>query len=589
MHLADVPGRLDEALQGLLDMQLYSPPPLSEEAAFRRVQLMLRNDDPNAVDTTKALLARYPDQALAPYADLWLAQWADRREDQKLVLLHTRAALQHGRLTEEVAAQAIALGATAVGQAEDWQAVQWFFAAAGADPTHAQGWLLKAAEHSSLPTINKLHDAGRLADKNGRIFLQRAARFHLRTGGMEEVRVIAEILSVEAPGSKELSQVQGWATGNIEKASIGVLLPLSGPYTRFGEQALRGIRLAVDSIHGNGQVSIFIEDTGGDPERCKDAYRALLEQGVDMIIGPLLAACVDALAPGLSSPVPVVALTNREDLASKSPWLFTHSLSQTLQAEFMAQYAVERGATRLVVVHSVRPFSQQEAAAFSYRFVELGGEVVYDLELPDGIIDYRYALRGMRQATDDEALLAAKDEERALFGDPEEEIRLPVNFDGVYLALPGKVVSLLAGQLAYLGVVHLPLYGSNHWQDGHLLSDRGRYMSMARFSNTGFPHGNAPELSRLLGRYRETWGEELPTRLLGLAYDSTLVATMLTSRLGLKGYDIIQGLQDKTGFSGVTGHVRFNQDGIGRKTFEVLTIEHGKIAPAYLSKVNEAQ
>jgi len=591
MRLAEIPDRLDEALQGLLDIQLHSASPLSEEAAFRRAQLMLRHDYPDAMDTARTLLTRYPDHALAPYANFWLAELANRRGDQAMVFRYTLAALQHRRLTAEVAAQAIALGVTAAEEAEEWQAVQWFFSVADADLTHAQGWLLKAAERSSLSTINRLHDAGRLTGSNGRIFLQNAARFRLRTGDMEEVRAIARILSVEAPGSREFSRVQNWASGNIEQASIGILLPLSGPYARFGEQALRGIRLAVDSIQQNSQVSIFIEDTGGQPERCNGAYRALLEQGVDMIIGPLLATCVEKLSPDLSSTVPVMTLTNREGLASKSPWLFAHSLSQTLQAGFMARYAAGRGATRLVVIHSLQPSSQKEAAAFSEMFEGLGGEVVYDLELPGGTIDYRNALRGMRQATDDEALLARLDEKRALFGDPEEEIRLPVNFDGVYLALPGKVVSLLAGQLAYLGVVRVPLFGSSRWKDGFLLLDRGRYLSMARFSNTDFPLGHDPELKHLLIRYRELWGEDIPTKLLGLAYDSTLIVAMLTSRLGLKGYDVVRGLQDDAGFSGVTGHVRFNRDGIGQKAFKLFAIKHGEIVPAgqpaYLPKVDE--
>jgi len=591
MRLAETPDRLDEALEGLLDIQLNADSPLSEEAAFRRVQLMLRHDYPDAMDTARALLNRYPDHALAPYADFWLAELANRRGDQMMVRRFTLAALQHRRLTAEVSAQAIALGVAAAEEAGEWQAVQWFFAVASADFTHAQGWLFKAAERSSLPTINRLHDAGKLAGDNGRIFLQNAARFRLRTGDMEEVRAIAEILSVEAPGSREFSRVQGWTVGNIEQASIGILLPLSGPYARFGEQALRGIRLAVDSMQQNRQVSIVIEDTGGQPAQCHDAYRALLEQGVDVIIGPLLASCVEKLSPVLSSAIPVMTLTSQEGLASKSPWLFAHSLSQTLQAGFMARHAAEQGATRLVVIHSLQSSSQKEAAAFSEMFKGLGGEVVYDLELPEGAIDYRDALRGMRQATDDEALLARLDEERALFGDPEEEIRLPVNFDGIYLALPGKAVSLLAGQLAYLGVVRIPLFGSSRWKDGFLLSDRGRYLSMAQFSNTDFPLGHDPELKHLSNRYRELWGEDVPSRLLGLAYDSTLIVVMLTSRLGLKGYDVIRGLQDDAGFSGVTGHVRFNQDGIGRKAFKLFAIRHGKIIPtgqpAYLSRVDE--
>jgi len=176
--------------------------------------------------------------------------------------------------------------------------------------------------------------------------------------------------------------------------------------------------------------------------------------------------------------------------------------------------------------------------------------------------------------------LARLDEENALFGDPEQEIRLPVSFDSMYLALPGKTVSLLAGQLVYLDISHIQLYGSSRWVDGHLLSDRGRYMSEARFSTIPFPEGNTPELRHLLQRYREIWGKGSPSKLSGLAYDSTLIAAMLTSRLGLQGNGVLRGLMDETGFPGLTGHVLFDNEGIGHKIPGVFTIKSGKVVPA---------
>jgi len=590
LYLAETPGRYDEALQALQSIQLQAKPPLSEEAAFRRMQLMLRHDDQGAQEGGRALIIRYPEHALVPYVNLWLAQWADQRNEHELVLSYSMAALQHQRVTAEVARQAIDLGLKSARQVGDGQAVEWFFAVSDVDFGHARDWMFRAAERASLPDIKGLSAAGRLAGVNGRIFLQHAARYHLRIGDMEGVRAIAAVLSSVAPGSSELSAVQAWASGNVEPASIGVLLPLTGSYGRFGEQALRGIRLAI-SIQRNSRVSILVEDTAGSPQRCHDAYQALLARGVDMIIGPLLSTCIDGLSPGIQSRTAMMTLTSREGLASRFPWLFSHSLSLNLQADFMARHIMEQGALRLLVIHSGGKSSQQEATAFSGVIESLGGEVAYDLELPGGTIDYRSALRRMREATDDEVLLARLDEERALFGDSEEEIRLPVNFDGVYLALPGRVVSLLAGQLAYIGVVHVPFYGSSRWQDGHLLADRGRYLAGAQFSNTTFPHGHSPETSHVVNRYREVWGEDAPpTSLLGLAYDSTLIATMLTSRLGMKGQDVIRGLRDELGFSGVTGHVRFDREGIGRKRFDLLTIDHGKITPAagssYLSRAD---
>ncbi len=580
MQLAEVQGQVDQALQGLLSLELDSPPPLAEEAAYRRAQLMLRHNYLEGVNLALELLARYPDHALAPYAHLWLAEWGSRHGDMAMVRRHTLATLKHPRLTKKAAEEAVALGLDAARQAPEWEAVQWLFAAASVNPEHASDWLRAAAERSSMSSIRRLQTMGMLGTETGRRFLQYAARYRLVTGNMEDVQTILDVLAVEAPGSPEYLRVRDWSEGIARETSLGVLLPLSGPYARYGEQALRGIRLALASISEGRGITLHVEDTASGGEGCRSAYRHLVDQGVEVVLGPLTGECVKDLIPVVSSSTPVMALTSRVELARESDALFVHTLSPIMQARFMAEYAFQQGARKLVLVHSTGKSSRNEAASFKERFEEQGGEIVYQLELSNGHIDYRDSLINLRRMTDDEALLASLDEEKALFGDEEDEIRLPVNFDSMYLALPGRTVALLAGQLVYLDISHVHLYGSSRWRDGYLLSDRGRYMSEARFSDIAFPQDHSPEIRGLLQSYREVWGEETPSRLVGLAYDSTLIVAMVTSRLGLHGFGILRGLKDETGFPGVTGHVLFDDDGIGHKLFEVFTIKRGKIVPA---------
>jgi len=190
-------------------------------------------------------------------------------------------------------------------------------------------------------------------------------------------------------------------------------------------------------------------------------------------------------------------------------------------------------------------------------------------------------LQELREQTDDEELLAALDEDIALLSaETDLEIRMPVNFDAVYIALPGKRVASLAGQLAYVDISGIPLYGSSRWYDGHLLDDRGRYLSSSRFAHVSFPATDGNTLNRMLRSYRETWGAGEPDKLFGMAYDSVLIAAVLGSRLGLTGHDAVDGMHDPEGFPGLTGHVRFDRSGVGRKEFDIFTIRGGKLTPA---------
>jgi len=583
MRLAFEEGKIYEALSGLDQLIASSRSPELEEALFRRIQILLLISDERARPQANALLRAYPEYPLIPYLHLWIAQWAEAHQLDAMVLKHTMAAFKHRHISEDVRARAATLGASAARRSPDWEAVQWLLSGARMAPDNRDVWLREAASRASMAMLGRLRDGGELNDDVGRSLMFAAARGHLIGGDMAAVRTLAGWLSNAFPASAEARISSAWAAGETHPANIGVMFPLSGDYASFGQQALRGVRLALDALEDNQGITLHIADSAaGGSEACRQAYDSLMEQHVDMIIGPLLGHCTEMLLPKLHDNVPVISLTSRSSLASKSPLLFVHTLSPVLQARFMAAYAMRMDSRRMVVVNTDAASSQAEADAFASEFTALGGEVADRLVLERGSIDFRNQLRALRMRTDDEELLAELDEDLALSEQPEEdmEIRMPVNFDAAFLALPGRQVALLAGQLAYVGVKGVRLYGSSRWQDGYLLSDHGRYLQQTRFSDVSFPNGSSSDLRRFQLAWRDVWGLEKSGKLAGLAYDSMLIAALLTHRMGLSGYALLAGLKNQAGFPGLTGHVRFNPDGLGSKDFEIFRIRHNKIIPS---------
>jgi ABC-type branched-subunit amino acid transport system substrate-binding protein len=583
MRLAFENGKYDEALQGLGKLIDAGQSPQLEEALFRRAQILLFIDDKNAMQQANILLQTYPDYPLVPYLHLWIAQWAESHQMDADVLQQTLATLQIPSSNDEVRTHVEALGAAAARRSPDWEAVQWLLSASSLVPEQRDLWLREAAARASLSMLGRLRDAGSLNDAVGRILLLDAARGHLISGDMAAVRTLADWLQASFPGSEEARLSHGWAMGETHPATIGLMLPLTGEYASFGHQALRGARLALASLQDNQNITVQIADTGSDSDQaCLQAYHNLVAQHVDLIIGPLTGDCTDAVAKQMQANVPVISLSSRSSLSNGSPVLFVHTLSPVLQARYMADYAMQAGDKRMVVISNDTPSSQGEAQAFANEFSKLGGDIADRLVLQHDSIDFRQQLLGMRMRTDDQELLAELDKDLALSAqaDANIEIVMPVNFDAAFLALPGHQVALLAGQLAYVGVNDVRLYGSSRWQDGYLLSDNGRYLQQSRFSDVPFPDGSSPDLSRFNLAWRDIWGLKQPDKLAGLAYDSTLIALLLTHRMGLSGYALVDGLKDPAGFPGLTGHVRFGSDGLGHKDFEIFRVLHNKIIPA---------
>jgi outer membrane PBP1 activator LpoA protein len=584
MRQARIGGDVSGALQTLAQMAATSPAPLNEEAAFRRVELMLENDMPDADTAAAQVLAQYPMDALVPYTHFWLSGWRLRQSgDVSGALDELDQVLRSPRLTRELLDQSLATGAPLAHRALEWDSVRWFFAAAHADLNRRDDWLRDAANRATMDTIQRLRTEKLIDTSNAEVFYTAAARIRLMAGKMDEVAAIARFLAQDAPGSAAYTEVQSWASGQTRPATIGILLPLTGAYAQYGEDALRGIRLAYASLEYRQNVTLRIEDTASDPQDCVLAFHRLLSDGADIIIGPLLTKNAAALLPELSGTVPVLSLSSLPEQANlRGRGMYINSLALRMQAQFLAEYAAGQGAMRMVIIQGDSPDEISEADSFASAFASQGGSIVDRVTLPNDGVDFRKALFKLREDTDDEELLAALDEDMDLFT-PEQnlEIRMPVRFDGIYLAMDGKHVALLAGQLAYVDINDVPLYGSSRWADGHLLDDRGRYLSDSRFVEIRFPDGDTPAMQDAKAAYLEAWGtDNRPVPLVGIAYDTLRIATVVTSRLGLKGRAAVQGLQSLEGFPGLTGHVRFGPDGIGHKSLDLFTVQAGKAVPA---------
>ena len=559
-------------------------PPLRDEATFRKAQFMLERQQLGAEQAMAQIIAVYPEYPLVPYAYFWLAKWWLGQDEATRALVAMRQALTHEKLSQELAADILSAGSAIVQEVPEREAVYWLLAAANVDIERRSNWLRMAARRTSLETLEQLHAEAALTPEMAPAFDLHVGRTYLMRGDIASVARIAELLALLAPDSPEVAQLQGWASGAIRAVTIGVLLPLTGPYASYGQDALRGIRIGLAGLETNSYITLRVEDTASDAATAIAAYERLAGESVNIVIGPLLGETTEALLPYLKDSLPVISLTGRADLAGQSPALFVHTLSPLAQVGVMAEYAWQRGATRMVVISSDEQ-GLGEGQAFMTAFEALGGEVMQTLHLEERQLDHRTELRALRFDTDDDELLSLLDEELALFLPAMDmEIRMPVNFEAAYLAMNGKQVSLLAGQLAYADIQGVPLYGSSRWQDGHLLDDRGRYLSGGHFVASAATSMNESMddqvRSQLRFIYREAWGSGDPSELAALAYDTMRIAAVITSRLGLEEDDISFGLQDAEGFPAVTGHVRFDQFGVGQKQLDIFTIQNGKIVPA---------
>lgn len=363
-----------------------------------------------------------------------------------------------------------------------------------------------------------------------------------------------------------------------EPVKVALLLPLSGRHAGLGQGLLNAAELAVFDAAGE-RFALVVRDTGGTPEGALEAARSALAEGVRLILGPLFATSVEAMAPeARHAAVHTIAFSNDRTVAGEG--VFIMGLAPGPQIDRLVGYASRQGLSRFAVLAPDTPYGRAVIRALQEGVVRHGVEltrvVTYPPEATDlseevrRLADYssrRQALLAQRQ------VLAARGDETAKLAlkrlDGLETLGAP-DFDAVVLPEGGKRLQAIAPLLAYYDIdpAEIRFLGTSQWADPRL----GAEPTLVGGWFTAPP----PELwDSFRARYQAAFGRE-PPHLAALAYDATALAAVLARRRLEAGQEVDFGpdaLTQPSGFSGIHGIFRFLPDGNVERRLTVLELQ----------------
>ena len=569
------------ALEQLLKMSHEPNVPSQSQglAALKYAELLFEFERADAFLVAQQTIEKWENHPYLPQFHTQLAyQWVvleNSEEAMEALVL----ALYQPQIDPYTLSDNIELAGSLFDNVSQQSKLDWLLAVSLHDIKKRDDWLQQAASLASLEYVLQLRHSDYALVPEQVNFYRHFARQRLMIGDYRTVRLTAKILENDMPDSDVYDIVKTWAESEGERISIGVLLPLTGKYAAYGQQALNGIRLAMNRPEFEDTVVLHVQDTGGDAEQCVFAYQNLLVKNVGWVIGPLLSSNTQALLPFLVQDIPVISLANKVMLATESPTLFMHSLAKVVQADFMARHARQEGKEKIVILHGYSNSAFDEAAAFAQTFMDAGGEILDIVELEKGFSDNRPDLMSMRFRTDDEELLVELDKDLFLFSAEQNmDIKMPLAFDSIYIVEKGKQVAILANQMAYADIRGMQLYGSYRWQDSHLLDDHGRFLGGAQFTapQTSIEQPNQA-VTDVKNQHRIIWDKDDMSPLFALAYDTAMNISTLGSRLGLKGEDAIAALKATVEFPAISGNYYFDEHGISQKTFAIQRVRRDRV------------
>jgi ABC-type branched-subunit amino acid transport system substrate-binding protein len=311
---------------------------------------------------------------------------------------------------------------------------------------------------------------------------------------------------------------------------VAVLVPLSGANAGVGTSIANAAQLALLDTGGE-RIRITVYDTaraGGAAAAANEA----LGQGNGLILGPLLAEDVRAVAPvARRAGVPVIAFSNDVSVAGDGVYVMGFTPRESIDR--VVAYAHSRGMSRFAALTPNGVYGQRAGQAMIDAVEQAGGRLV-----------------GMQSFDRDAASLRAAVTKVGAQG----------AYDAVLIADSGRIAALAAP------MVHGPkILGTELWAAegdlGRTPALRGAWYAAA--SDTMF--------NQLRARYRARYGVS-PYRLASLGYDSVLLAVRIAKDWRIGRAFPERALRDPGGFAGVDGAFRFDDHDIAARSLEVREV-----------------
>jgi ABC-type branched-subunit amino acid transport system substrate-binding protein len=386
------------------------------------------------------------------------------------------------------------------------------------------------------------------------------------------------------------------ASGAADQINIGCLLPLTGRYAAFGNQALDGLETAL-SISSKSEMErpmhLIVEDTGSEPEQAKKAAKRLNEKRVAAIIGPIATARA-AAESAREFGIPIITLTQASGIPEIGEFVFRNFITPDMQVRTLASYVTESlGINRVAFLYPDEPYGETFMNMFWDALLAREASVV-------GLEDYNPArtdfsdsikkLVGLYYDTPSditaETRIGPVEQQpspfEALFGidgmfdlgpsEPDDEPEPIVDFKAVFIPDSPEKAGLMIPQLAYYDINDVYLLGTNLWHSDRLIRMARQHLQGA-ICPSGFYAGSRSEpVRRFVYQFKQVYGEA-PGFIEAISFDTAMMLIDLLNRSPYFGRSFIrEQLSVMPPYDGITGKTRFDETGEVVKELYLLKV-----------------
>src|SRR6201985_2314887 len=319
------------------------------------------------------------------------------------------------------------------------------------------------------------------------------------------------------------------------QVKVGLILPLSAS-GNAGVAALsmkNAAEMALAEFQ-NPNIQILIKDDGGSPSGAQAGAQQAVDEGAEIILGPLFAASVPAVAQ-VARPrgISVIAFSTDASIAGRGVYLL--SFLPESDVTRIVDYSAGIGKRSFAALVPDNAYGNVVEVAFKQAVARKGGRIV--------------------------AFEKYGSDPRTWAGD----VAPAVGQAGpLLIADDGESVVATAEALTAAGanLRNIQLLGTGLW-------DNPRVFSNPNLQGGLYAAPDPAGFRAFSGRYRTRYGNE-PVRTATLAYDAVALVAALARQGGQKFSQDV--LTNPSGFAGIDGLFRFRPDGTNERGLAVMKV-----------------
>ncbi|MCW5701749.1 MAG: penicillin-binding protein activator [Xanthobacteraceae bacterium] len=321
-------------------------------------------------------------------------------------------------------------------------------------------------------------------------------------------------------------------TGQIK---VGLILPLSAAGNAgVAAQSMKNAAEMALAEFQNPNIQLLIKDDAGSPQGASAAAEQAIAEGVEIILGPLFAAAVPAVAQvARNRGISVIAFSTDSSVAGRGVYLL--SFLPESDVNRIVNYAASIGKRSFAALVPDNAYGNVVEAAFKQVAGRRGRVVAFEKYSGDRSAPARTVAQVLGSA---DALMIADD---------------------------GDSVVATADALTAVGanLRNIQMLGTGLWDNPRVFASQALQGGLyAAPDSSGF--------RAFSGRYRTRFGSD-PVRTATLAYDGVALMAALARTQGPSRF-APETLTNPSGFAGIDGLFRFRSDGTNERGLAVMKV-----------------